>query len=51
MLQHIGYLWAAAVIVWGGTMAYMLSMYRRQVRLQKELDALNQTLQAELQQK
>lgn len=51
MGNHIGYLWAVATIVWGGTMFYVISMYRKQVRVQKELEGLHRTLEEELRRK
>ncbi|MCL6637965.1 MAG: CcmD family protein [Alicyclobacillus sp.] len=43
-MQHLGYLWAAAAVVWGGTLLYTLSLVKRQARLEAELHALRQSL-------
>ncbi len=44
MLQQIGYLWAVTAVVWLGTAFYVITLVRRQQRLQKELQQLEKTL-------
>ncbi|CAM3792492.1 CcmD family protein [Alicyclobacillus pomorum] len=44
MVQHLGYLWAVTLIVWVGTLAYVMSILRRQARIQRELEAMQSRL-------
>lgn len=40
MNGQLGYLWAAVTVVWLGTFLYIVSIWRRQQRLQRELEGL-----------
>lgn len=45
MLQEMGFLWAAAAVVWLGILWYIAALLRRQSRLGKEIAAVNSMLQ------
>lgn len=45
MSDKMGFLWAVTTVVWVGTVVLMVMLVGRQTRLQKELKALEQTLQ------
>jgi CcmD family protein len=40
VVQHLGYLWAVTLIVWVSTLVYVMSILRRQARMDRELEAL-----------
>lgn len=40
VLNQMGYLWAVTAVVWIGTLLYIVSLVRRQQRLQRELDQM-----------
>ncbi|MCL6515804.1 CcmD family protein [Alicyclobacillus sp.] len=44
-MQHLGYLWAACTVVWGGTLVYVGYLVRHQRRLEAELDRLQALVQ------
>ncbi len=41
MLQEMGFLWAAAAVVWLGILSYVAVLLRRQSRLTKEVEQVS----------
>lgn len=46
MLHDIGFLWAVTAVVWLVTLGYVLSLVRRQSRLQREITQLEEAIEA-----
>jgi CcmD family protein len=44
MAGQMGYLWAVTAVVWLGILGYVISLMRRQGRMQKELDFIEHSL-------
>lgn len=44
MLSQIGYLWAVTAVVWLGTALYIVTLMRRQYKLQQELQQVEKAL-------
>ncbi|MDQ0188399.1 CcmD family protein [Alicyclobacillus cycloheptanicus] len=45
MLNEMGFLWAAAAVVWLATLVYVAGLLRRQGQVQKQLEQLERTLE------
>ena len=43
-MKNLGFLFAANLFVWGGILAYLFSLMRRNSALKKDLELLKETL-------
>ncbi|WP_083486506.1 CcmD family protein [Alicyclobacillus ferrooxydans] len=43
-MQQLGYLWGVTAVVWLGTALYIVSLMRRQHKLQQELQQVEKSL-------